>query len=416
MTRAHNAVREFVIPVGVAALAVVPALFLRVTGGSVGALGDMTLFGVAILAAGFLLSWGAEAAEKYVSTGFVLAIVALITVLPEYAVDFYYAYRAGHDPTSGYVAYAAANMTGANRLLIGLAWPLLVGLHWWRSRQRGIALQSENAVEIGFLALASLYAFVIVLKGSIGLIDFVALLVLYGFYLRRTLQLPRADEDEEEEEPGPGAIITSMSPGLRWTVMGLMAATAMVLIVLSAEPFAESLIQAGRSLGIDEFLLIQWLAPLASEAPEVVVAILFVLDGRARAGLTMVISDKINQWTLLVGMLPIAMSIGAHSLSTLPLDARQHEEFFLTAAQSLFALALLLPLRLRLWSAVALVSLFVIQLALAFFYQATPEREIAVLTALAWVYLALAVILLVWHARRVPALARAAFGTVPQAE
>ena len=66
--------------------------------------------------------------------------------------------------------------------------------------------------------------------------------------------------------------------------------------------------------------------------------------------------------------------------------------------------------------AVALVSLFVIQLALAFFYQATPEREIAVLTALAWVYLALAVILLVWHARRVPALARAAFGTVPQAE
>jgi len=32
MIRAHNAVREFVIPLGVAALAVVPALFLRVTG------------------------------------------------------------------------------------------------------------------------------------------------------------------------------------------------------------------------------------------------------------------------------------------------------------------------------------------------------------------------------------------------
>ena len=416
MTRAHNAMREFALPVGVVALAVVPALFLRLTGSSAGALGDMALFGVAILAAGFLLSWGAEAAEKYVSTGFVLAIVALITVLPEYAVDFYYAYRAGHDPTSGYVAYAAANMTGANRLLIGLAWPLLVGLHWWRSRQRGIALQDENAVEISFLALASLYAFVIVLKGSIGLIDFVALLVLYGFYLRRTLQLPKVDEDEEDEEPGPGAIIASMSPGSRWTVMGLMAVTAMALIVLSAEPFAESLIQAGRSLGIDEFLLIQWLAPLASEAPEVVVAILFVLDGRARAGLTMVISDKVNQWTLLVGMLPIAMSIGARSLSALPLDARQHEEFFLTAAQSLFALALLLPLRLSLWGALALVSLFVTQLALAFFYQATPEREIAVLTALAWVYLALAVALLVRYIRRVPALARAAFGASSQTE
>ena len=218
MTRAHNAVREFVIPVGVAALAVVPALFLRVTGGSVGALGDMTLFGVAILAAGFLLSWGAEAAEKYVSTGFVLAIVALITVLPEYAVDFYYAYRAGHDPASGYVAYAAANMTGANRLLIGLAWPLLVGLHWWRSRQRGITLQDENAVEIGSLALASLYAFVIVFKGSIGLIDFIALLVLYGFFRR---DIPRHYCLDELPEPRK-AIRDPLTFAVGWGVLVLL--------------------------------------------------------------------------------------------------------------------------------------------------------------------------------------------------
>ena len=34
---------------------------------------------------------------------------------------------------------------------------------------------------------------------------------------------------------------------------------------------------SGRRLGIDEFLLIQWLAPLASEAPAVTIAILFVL-------------------------------------------------------------------------------------------------------------------------------------------
>jgi cation:H+ antiporter len=58
----------------------------------------------------------------------------------------------------------------------------------------------------------------------------------------------------------------------------------------------------------------------------------------------------------------------------------------------------------------ALASLFVTQLALAFFYQATPEREIAVLTALAWVNLALAVALLARHIRRVPELARTALG------
>ncbi len=415
MTRAHNAVREFVVPVGVAALAVVPALFLRVIGSSVGALGDMALFGVAILAAGFLLSWGAEAAEKYIATGFVLAVVALITVLPEYAVDFYYAYRAGQDPASGYVAYAAANMTGANRLLIGLAWPLLVGLHWWRSRQRGIALQYENAVEIVFLALASAYAFIIVLKNSIGVFDFIVLGALFCFYLWRTSRAEN-EEEEEDEEPGPGAVIAQLSPTKRWTVMAIMSIAAAGVILLAAEPFAESLVASGRRLGVDEFLLIQWLAPLASEAPAVTIAILFVLDGRARAGLTTMISDKINQWTLLVGMLPIAMSIGAGQVMSLPLDARQHEEFFLTAAQSLFALALLLPLRLSLWGALALASLFVTQLALAFFYQATPEREIAVLTALAWVNLALAVALLARHIRRVPELARTALGAGPQTE
>ncbi|KAF1713575.1 sodium:proton exchanger [Pseudoxanthomonas sangjuensis] len=393
---------------GVAALAVVPALFLRVTGSSVGALGDTALFGVAILAAGFLLSWGAEAAEKYIATGFVLAVVALITVLPEYAVDFYYAYRAGQDPASGYVAYAAANMTGANRLLIGLAWPLLVGLHWWRSRQRGIALQPENSVEIVFLALASVYAFVIVLKDRIGIFDFVVLGALFCLYLWRTSQADN-EEEADDEEPGPGAVIAQWSPAKRWTAMAVMSLVAAGVILLAAEPFAESLVASGRRLGVDEFLLIQWLAPLASEAPAVTIAILFVLDGRARAGLTTMISDKINQWTLLVGMLPIAMSIGAGELTSLPLDARQHEEFFLTAAQSVFALMLLLSWRLGPWGAVALVLLFVTQLGLAFFYQATPEREIAVLAGMAWVYLALAAVLMIFNAKQLPLLFRSAW-------
>jgi len=250
MTRQHNAIRELVIPVAVAVLAVLPALVLRLTDRSAGVLADAALFGLAILAAGFLLSWGAEAAEKYIATGFVLAVVALITVLPEYAVDFYYAYRAGQDPASGYVAYAAANMTGANRLLIGLAWPLLVGLHWWRSRKRGIALQPENTVEIAFLALASAYAFVIVLKDRISIFDFLVLGALFGTYLWRVSRAEN-EEEEEDEEPGPGAVIATFSPVRRWTVMGAMSVLAATVILLSAEPFAESLVASGRRLGIE---------------------------------------------------------------------------------------------------------------------------------------------------------------------
>ncbi|WP_339501507.1 hypothetical protein, partial [Pseudomonas canadensis] len=146
---------------------------------------DTLVFGAAILAAGFLLSWGAEAAEKRISAGLIVAIVALITVLPEYAVDFYYTYSAGANPGSNYVHYAAANMTGANRLLVGLAWPLLVLLHWRRTRDRAIELRPANRTEILFLLLPSIYAFAIVAKGRISPIDTIVLIALFGVYMWR---------------------------------------------------------------------------------------------------------------------------------------------------------------------------------------------------------------------------------------
>ncbi|MFS0738860.1 sodium:proton exchanger, partial [Sphingomonas sp. 1P06PA] len=59
----------------VALLATMPALYLRLTGWYPSPLLDTALFGVGILAAGFMLSWGAEAAESRISQGLILAIV-----------------------------------------------------------------------------------------------------------------------------------------------------------------------------------------------------------------------------------------------------------------------------------------------------------------------------------------------------
>lgn len=410
MTRNPPKARQLWIPVGLATAVMIPALALRIEGWRPNAVLDIAVFGVAILAAGFLLSWGAEAAEKYVSQGLILAAVALVTVLPEYAVDIYYAFQAGRSPGEGYVAFAAANMTGANRLLIGLAWPAMVLLHWWGSRKRGVELASVNAIEVVALALSSAYAFVIVWKNTISAWDSVVLVGLFGLYLWRVSRVPKAaDEDEEGDEPGPGAVIALLAPGLRWTVMISMTVVAGGVILAVAEPFAESMVEGGRALGIDQFLLIQWLAPIASEAPAVVIAVLFVLAGRAAAGLLAMISDKINQWTLLVGMLPLAMSLGAGQLAALPLDARQHEEFFLTAAQSLFGLALLLRLRLSLTGAIALLVLFVAQFTVALVLRNDEARDIAALTAVAWGYLALATLLVALNWRVIGGLLATAF-------
>lgn len=205
---------------------------------------------------------------------------------------------------------------------------------------------------------------------------------------------------DEEEEPGPAAALSELTPRIQWMIMAGLGLGACGIILLSAEPFAEAMINAGRALGINEFLLIQWLAPLASEAPAVSVAILFVLNGRAPGGLVTMISDKVNQWTLLVGMLPLAVSVGAGGVTSLPLDARQLEEFFLTASQSLFGVALLMRLRFTLLSAAALALLFLVQVSLAYHFKDDEPRTIATLTGLAWIYLALASVLFIRNGRR----------------
>lgn len=373
-----------------------PAIFVRLAGIHVGPLSTTIIFFIALLSAGLLLSWGVEAAEKHVAKGLAIAVLALITVLPEYAVDIYYSYQAGNQPGSEYVGFAAANMTGANRLLVGMAWPLIVLLYWWRSKKTGIDLHRENITEIGFLALSSLYSFVIVLKSRIDIFDTIVLVAIYFLYLWRTTKGTKEDA-VEEAEVGPSAALTKLPKQRQYLVIISLAVYAAFVILLSAEPFAESLIASGKSLGFNKFLLIQWLAPLASEAPTVIVMILMTLALLPTSALSALISDKINQWTLLVGMIPLAYSIGLGDIGHLTLDARQGEEFFLTAAQSLFALSLLLCLRLSLKSAFALLTLFLVQLIIAFIYRNDEPKTITSLTWLSWIYLALTVAVTIFN-------------------
>jgi cation:H+ antiporter len=395
--------RKFFLYVALAVAATLPGFYLRLNHVHVAPVLEAAIFFVAILGAGFLLSWGAEAAEEHVSQGLVIGVLALVTVLPEYAVDLYYTYQAGLHPDSAYAGFAAANMTGANRLLIGAGWPLIVGLYWWHSGKKAVELNCDNAAEIAYLALASLYSFVIVWKGSIGLVDCVVLVGIFAAYLWRLSKLAKADHDAEEEddddddEVGPVAALATLPVRQQWLIMGVLTLVAVAVIVMAAEPFAESLLAAGRQLGVNQFLLVQWVAPFASEVPEVVLVVLFVLNNRPTAALGALVSDKINQWTLLVGMIPVVYAFGAGHLTGFPLDARQHEEFFLTAAQSLFAVALLLRLRLSLASAFTLLTLFVVQFGLAFVFQHDEDRTIQLLTGMGWLYLALAGVLFFWN-------------------
>ncbi|MCU1650110.1 MAG: sodium:proton exchanger, partial [Pseudonocardia sp.] len=93
-----------------------------------------------------------------------------------------------------------------------------------------------------------------------------------------------------------------------------------------------------------------------------IVAILFALHGKGSDAIGTLISSKVNQWTLLVGSLPIAYLIGGGGMA-LQLDARQVEEFLLTASQTLLGVAALLALRFPRWLAYTLLGLFALQFA-----------------------------------------------------
>ena len=139
-----------------------------------------------------------------------------------------------------------------------------------------------------------------------------------------------------------------------------MFVVAAGVILASAEPFADALVESGQAFGIDQFLLVQWLAPLSSEAPELIIAMIFALRGKGAAALGLLVSAKVNQWTLLVGSLPVAYLFGGGSTS-LVLDARQVEEFVLTIAQTLMGIAVLVSLRFPRWAAWTLLALFAVQ-------------------------------------------------------
>jgi cation:H+ antiporter len=352
-----------------------PGIFLRLADAHVSHPVDALLFGLAIVGSAFLLSWAAEVAQLDISAGLAIALLAFIAVLPEYAVDLVFARKGGNafeqfGATCRSAADAAAkvespcslalaNMTGANRLLIGVGWSMVAFIAWYRFRKRGeghhaIKLERSHSVELSFLVVATAYSLTLPLKRSITLFDAGVLVTIFVVY---TIRISRAPA-EQPHLVGPATLVAALRvPLRRAAVIGLFLFAAGV-ILLCAEHFAEALVETGATFHISEFLLVQWLAPLASEAPELLVAGLFAWRLNTNAGLGTLVSSKVNQWTLLVGTLPIAFALSAGSTHGLPIISQQREELLLTASQSVFAVAILINLAMSNREALTLFALF----------------------------------------------------------
>ena len=410
------------------------------------------IYGAAIVGAAFLLSWAAEAIQVDINAGLALALLALLAVLPEYAVDFVFTVQCGGEVAGGggggggggsgeipqVCGLALANMTGANRVLVGVGWPLVILVSAFAvakarrsdeegaegsegtegagdvdqvengeaagATRAGVRLPRVMSAEVAFLGLATLYSLTLPLKQSVTLVDFAVFIGIFVAYAWRLTQMPA----EEPDLMGASLYVGSQERRRRRMLVAAMFAFAAIVILLSAEHFAESLVESGKELGVSEFVLVQWVAPLASESPELIVACLYAARLKATDSLGALLSSKVNQWTLLVGGLPLVFALSATTFDGLPLDTEQRFELLITASQSLFAVSLLIERRLGWRGASVLLGLFLTQFTVSILL---PDYNRTVIIALSVVYLGLAVGRLIWRRHDTWRIIRDGFAT-----
>lgn len=351
------------------------------------------IFGLAILSGAFILSWAAEVAELDISASLAVAILVLLTVVPEYAIEAVLAWEAGTALNSGegaiteHTQRVAASATGATQLLFGLGWSVVILIFRLRHRQV-VNFSGSLGQESVFLAIAVLPAFAIFFLKEI---NFVLAVVLIGIFVAYLWTGSRKGA-EGPELKGIAAWLGSLSVGWRRATVTLLSVYAMVVLLVATEPFVQGLVETGRHLGIDDFVLIQFVAPLATETPEIVVAILFALRGDPGTGIAVCISSAFIKFTLLTGSMVVIFSLSAGEVLAFPLDSRQAIEILLTAAVALFGLALVARRTLDWRAGLVLLGLF----AARWFFPETGHR-----LWLAFIYLGLAGVLIILNWREV---------------
>lgn len=320
----------------------------------------------AVLGSAVLIAWGAEAAQFLISQGLALAILAWLQTLPEFAVEAVISYQAGQDPAK--IHLMTANFTGSLRLLVGLGWPMIyaVAAYFHRRKSKtplgGITLDREHAIEVVALLPPILYFFVIWYKAYLDWVDAVVLTILYIIYLVVLNKIPPQGEEKLDEiERIPRAIL-SQKPFFRNTIIISLFMTGAIILYFVALPFLESMLGIALTLGISQFVFVQWVSPFLSEFPEKVSAFYWAKKVYAAPmALMNMVSSNINQWTMLVAMLPLVYAYSRGGFAPIPFDDHQRLEIILTIGQSMLGVVLLANMRFGWWEALVLFAMWALQ-------------------------------------------------------
>ncbi|PYS55188.1 MAG: hypothetical protein DMG13_04950 [Acidobacteria bacterium] len=118
----------------------------------------------------------------------------------------------------------------------------------------------------------------------------------------------------------PRAILSLPNRQRNAAIAGWFAGGRMILY-FAAHPFLDSMLALAVSLGVSQFIFVQWVAPFLSEFPEKVSAFYWARRIKsAPMALMNMVSSNINQWTVLVAMLPIVFGASRGELAPIELD------------------------------------------------------------------------------------------------
>lgn len=338
-----------------------------------------------VLLASLMIAWGAESAQFFMAQGFALVILAWMQTLPEFAVEAVLAWH-------GHSNLLIANLTGAIRLLIGLGWPMIYATAAFAYRRkygkpmREIRLEKDNSATVVGVILCLAYVAVIAWKGSLNLVDAGVLLTIYVAYLILLQKLPaEGHEDIADLEGIPRAIVTAKRPVRIFAIAALFIGGG-GLIAIVADPFVGSMMAISATLGISQFIFIQWVAPFISEFPEGVSAFYWaraITD--APMALMNMVSSNITQWALLSALLPMVLSLGVGHPAAIVFDPQQKLEFLMTLGQSLMAMLFLINMQLAWWEAAAIFVLWLVQFVFSLSGTAALEVHLwTTITYFAW--------------------------------
>jgi cation:H+ antiporter len=223
-------------------------------------------------------------------------------------------------------------------------------------------MDDEHSIAIVSLLPTLLYFLFIYFKGTLNIFDGLVLTVIYFAYLYLLSKIPPQEAEEMADLGWVPKYVMKRKRPVSITLIVLLFIAGAVTIYYSVHPFLNSMLAIATSIGISQFVFVQWVAPFLSEFPEKLSAFHWARKvTKAPMALANFVSSSINQWTILIAMIPVIYSLGMGRISAVPFDEHQKVEILLTIVQSYLGFLFLASMDFTLFEAVGLFVLWLIQ-------------------------------------------------------